>query len=64
MKSFVVSPTRPNEKTDDETLGSTEVKCILSAIAEREGLVWVYGSGDDRISLNAISNRFLAKGAD
>ncbi len=48
----------------DEMLASAEGKSMLNPKTEREGLVWVYGSGDDRISFKTISNRFLAKGGD
>ena len=48
----------------DEMLASAEGKSVLNPKAEREGLVWVHGSGDDRISFKTISNRFLAKGGD
>ncbi len=34
------------------------------AETEREGLVWVHGAGNDRISFKTISNRFLAKYGD
>ncbi|WP_276664759.1 hypothetical protein [Rhodopirellula baltica] len=45
-------------------LASAEGKSVLNPKTERQGLVWVYGSGDDRISFKTISNRFLAKGGD
>jgi len=48
----------------DEMLASAEGKSVLNPKTEREGLVWVYGSGDDRISFKTISNRFLAKGGE
>lgn len=48
----------------DEMLASAEGKSVLNPKTEREGLVWVYGCGDDRISFKTISNRFLAKGGD
>ena len=48
----------------DEMLALAEGKSVLNPDAEREGLVWVYGSGDHRISFKTISNRFLAKGGD
>ncbi len=48
----------------DEMLASAEGKSVLNPKTEREGLVWVYGSGDDRISFKTISNRFLAKSDD
>jgi hypothetical protein len=47
-----------------EILALAEGKSILNPNTEREGLVWVRGSGDDRISFKTISNRFLAKGED
>ena len=43
---------------------SSEGKSTLNSKTEREGLVWVCGSGDDRVSFRATSNRFLAKGGD
>jgi hypothetical protein len=45
-----------------EILALAEGKSALNPKSEREGLVWVRGSGDDRISFKTISNRFLAKG--
>ncbi len=46
----------------DEILQIAEGKSVLNASTEREGLVWVSGSGRDRISFKTISNRFLARG--
>ncbi|QDV45797.1 RNA ligase [Stieleria neptunia] len=51
-------------ETIDEILAIAEGKSTLNPNTEREGLVWVHGSGDDRISFKTISNRFLAKGGD
>ena len=48
----------------DDLLAFAEGKSKLNPKAEREGLVWVHGSGEDRISFKSISNRFLAKGGD
>ncbi|TWU48876.1 RNA ligase [Rubripirellula tenax] len=48
----------------DSILKLAEGKSELNANAEREGLVWVFGSGNERISFKTISNRFLAKGGD
>ncbi|WP_442510033.1 RNA ligase (ATP) [Novipirellula sp. SH528] len=45
----------------DEVLEFAEGKSMLNPKSEREGLVWVYGSGDDRVSFKSISNKFLAK---
>lgn len=45
----------------DELLKLAEGKSVLNNKTEREGLVWVHGSGRDRISFKVISNRFLAK---
>ncbi len=36
-------------------------KSLLNPETEREGLVWVHGSGANRISFKTISNRFLTK---
>ena len=53
-----------SEQLGLQTVPSAEGKSVLNPKAEREGLVWVHGSGDDRISFKTISNRFLAKGGD
>lgn len=45
----------------DAILDLAEGKSILCGKAEREGLVWVSGSGADRVSFKTISNRFLSK---
>jgi len=45
----------------DELIQSAEGKSVLNDSAEREGMVWVHGSGRERISFKVISNRFLAK---
>ena len=45
----------------DGILALAEGKSVLCDQAEREGLVWVHGSGANRISFKTISNRFLAK---
>lgn len=48
----------------DAMLALAEGKSQLNPKTEREGLVWVSGSGDDRISFKTISNKFLAKHGD
>ncbi|TWT91676.1 RNA ligase (ATP) [Neorhodopirellula pilleata] len=48
----------------DAILTSAEGKSVLNPKTEREGLVWVRGSGDDRVSFKTISNKFLAKHGD
>ena len=48
-------------QTIGEILDMAESKSVLCDQAEREGLVWVSGSGRDRISFKTISNKFLAK---
>lgn len=48
----------------DAILTLAEGTSVLNAKTEREGLVWVRGSGDDRLSLKTISNKFLAKYGD
>lgn len=45
----------------DEILKLAEGKSVLNTKTEREGLVWVHGSGQDRISFKTISNKFLAR---
>lgn len=45
----------------DEILTFAEGASLLNSNTEREGLVWVYGSGNSRISFKTISNRFLTK---
>ncbi|MFK7770249.1 MAG: RNA ligase (ATP) [Mariniblastus sp.] len=45
----------------DEILDLAEGKSALNTNTEREGLVWVHGSGPDRISFKTISNRFLSR---
>jgi len=52
---------RTTPSTIDEILNLAEGKSVLNAQTEREGLVWVHGSGQDRISFKTISNKFLAK---
>jgi len=51
-------------ETIDEVLNLAQGKSALHSKTEREGLVWVHGSGSDRISFKAISNKFLAKYGD
>ena len=48
----------------DAILTLAEGKSVLNPKTEREGLVWVRGLGDDRISFKTISNKFLAKYGD
>ena len=48
----------------DEILQIAEGKSVLNDSTQREGLVWVAGSGADRISFKTISNKFLARGGD
>lgn len=48
----------------DDILELAEGKSELNSKTEREGLVWVHGSGCDRISFKTISNKFLAKYED
>lgn len=48
----------------DSMLEMAEGKSQLNLKTEREGLVWVHGSGDARISFKTISNKFLAKYRD
>ena len=50
--------------TIDEILEFAQGKSVLNSQTEREGLVWVHGSGKDRISFKTISNKFLAKHGD
>ena len=45
----------------DDTLSIAEGKSVLNSAIEREGLVWVCGSGKNRISFKTISNKFLCK---
>lgn len=45
----------------DLLLAQAEGKSVLNAGTEREGMVWVNGSGRDRISFKVISNRFLER---
>ena len=51
-------------ETIDEILKIAEGKSVLNNATEREGLVWVAGSGQDRISFKTISNKFLARGGE
>jgi RNA ligase (TIGR02306 family) len=51
-------------ETIDEILEIAEGKSVLNPQTEREGLVWVSGSGQERISFKTISNKFLARGGD
>ena len=62
MVPFIEKRTVP--ETIDEILQIAEGKSVLNESTEREGLVWVAGSGRERISFKTISNRFLAKGGD
>lgn len=48
----------------DAILTLAEGKSVLNPKTEREGLVWVRGFGDDRISFKTISDKFLAKYGD
>ena len=50
--------------TIDEIVNLAEGKSALNAQTEREGLVWVHGSGSRRISFKTISNKFLARYGD
>lgn len=45
----------------NDILKLAEGKSKLNPAVEREGIVWVTGSGLDRISFKAISNKFLLK---
>jgi RNA ligase (TIGR02306 family) len=54
--------TRMVPATIDEILDLAEGKSVLNPATEREGLVWVCGAGQDRISFKTISNKFLARG--
>lgn len=47
--------------TIEEILKLAEGESVLNPDAEREGLVWVYGSGNGRISFKTISNKFLSE---
>lgn len=47
--------------TLDEILVMAEGRSELNSKTEREGLVWVHGGGNGRISFKTISNRFLTK---
>ena len=51
-------------ETMDEILQLAEGKSVLNPKTEREGLVWVHSSGNERISFKTISNKFLAKYGD
>ncbi len=48
----------------DEILELAEGKSVINDETNREGLVWVHGSGNDRISFKTISNAFLADDRD
>jgi len=48
----------------DAILAFAEGKSQLNPTTEREGLVWVYGSGNERVSFKTISNKFLTKHGD
>ncbi len=45
----------------DDLLALAEGKSVLNSDTEREGMVWVHGSGRERISFKVISNRFLER---
>ena len=47
--------------TIDEIMQLAEGASQLNATTEREGLVWVHGEGQERISFKTISNRFLTR---
>ena len=51
-------------ETIDEILDLAQGKSVLNTQTEREGLVWVHGSGNDRVSFKTISNKFLSKYGD
>ena len=59
MVPFVEQRTAP--ETVDEFLQLAEGRSVLNPETEREGLVWVHGSGSQRISFKTISNHFLAR---
>ncbi|MBL8871343.1 MAG: RNA ligase (ATP) [Planctomycetaceae bacterium] len=48
-------------KSTDEILSFAEGSSLINSNTDREGLVWVHGSGNSRISFKTISNRFLTK---
>ncbi|MCR9202539.1 MAG: RNA ligase (ATP) [Planctomycetaceae bacterium] len=50
--------------TIDEIMQLAEGASRLNASTEREGLVWVHGDGQERISFKTISNRFLTRHDD
>ena len=50
--------------TIDEILECAEGKSVLNSTTDREGLVWVHGSGQNRISFKTISNSFLVDDRD
>ena len=56
--------TREVPESMDAILELAQGKSVLNSQTEREGLVWVRGSGADRISFKTISNKFLAKHGD
>ncbi len=51
-------------ETIDEILQIAEGKSVLNRQTERAGLVWVSGSGQERVSFKTISNKFLARSGD
>ena len=55
---------RETPESIDEILHLAEGKSVLNAKTEREGLVWVHGSGSERISFKTISNKFLSRYGD
>ncbi len=56
---FIEERTVPDSM--DEILNLAEGKSVLNQATEREGLVWVHGSGPNRISFKTISNKFLSR---
>ena len=62
MVPFIEQRTVPD--SIDQILQIAEGKSVLNDSTQREGLVWVVGSGQDRISFKTISNKFLARGGD
>ena len=64
LQTVPFSEQRGVPETIDEILQIAEGKSVLNNATERQGLVWVAGSGQDRISFKTISNKFLARGGE
>lgn len=48
-------------ETVDKAIAMGEGKSLLNPKVDREGLIWINGTGIDRVSIKTISNKYLVK---